>query len=113
MPENTIKTIVENSAGYFWFVFLAIWGGTTHYISRIKKNGQVFSFAELIGEWSISAFAGIMTAYVCQSMQVDFFMTAALVGMAGHMGGRGLFMFETLIKDRWTKVFGKIEGDIK
>jgi len=98
MPEQTIKTIVENGAGYLWFVFLAIWGGTASYVSRLKKSKGCFSLVELLGEWTISGFSGIITAYVCNHFELEFFMTAALAGMAGHMGGRSIFLIEKLLK---------------
>jgi len=109
MPEQTIKAVVENSMGYLWFVFMALWGGTASYVGRLKKTGEGFSFIELIGEWSISGFSGIVTAYICQSVEIDFYLTAALAGMSGHMGGRGIFLIETYFKNRAAKVLGKIE----
>jgi len=112
MPE-TVKAIVENSVGYIWFFLMALWGGTASYISRIKKTGCGFSTAELIGEWFISGFAGVVTAHVCLSVEMDFYKTAALVGIAGHMGGRGLFIVESLVKNRLFKMFGNVSDKSK
>ena len=100
MPENIVRYAVESSLGYVWFVFMAIWGGTASYLSRLKKANGLFSIAELFGEWMISGFAGITTAYFCQSYGFDFYMTASLTGIAGHMGGRGIFIIENAIKNR-------------
>ncbi len=103
MPENTVKTLLESCAGYFWFIFLAIWGGTASYISRLKRTGSHFSFIELMGEWTISGFTGIVTAYACNSFGFDFYKTAALTGIAGHLGGRGMFMLENYLKNKYLK----------
>jgi len=108
MPENIAKTIVENSLGYVWFLFMAVWGGTVSYISRLKKHKCCFSVAELIGEWTISGFTGILTAYICTFMKLEFYQTAFAVGIAGHLGGRGLFMFESILKSKINKI---VESD--
>lgn len=112
MPEAA-RAIVENSVGYIWFFLMALWGGTASYITRIKKTGCCFSTVELIGEWFISGFAGVVTAHMCLSLEMDFYKTAAMVGIAGHMGGRGLFIIESLVKNRLIKCFGKIDTQNK
>ena len=62
----------EQGIGYIWFIMLAIWGGTVNYLTRINRgNVQFFSFFELMGEWFISGFAGLLTAYVCIEMEVE------------------------------------------
>ena len=104
MPENSapiIKQFFEAGLGYLWFVVLAIWGGTANYITRRKKDKSMpFSLIELLGEWVISAFAGILTALICAEMGMSYYMTAAVAGVAGHMGGRAIFMLELAIQKR-------------
>lgn len=91
-----IVKILEAGLGYFWFVLLAIWGGTVNYLSRIKQGKvETFSFVELVGEWAISGFAGLLTAYICISMDLSWHMTAFFTGISGHLGGRAIFMFES------------------
>lgn len=92
--ESFLKVALENGLGYIWFILLALWGGTVSYISRVRKHRKPFSFVELIGEWTISGFAGLITAYICKEMQFSFYLTAALTGMCGHMGGRAIFILE-------------------
>lgn len=84
----------------FWFVALAAWGGTVNYLSRLKRYKTTFSFIELMGEWAISGFAGLITAYACAANDVSYPLTAALSGIAGHMGGRAIYILE-------TRFFGK------
>lgn len=92
--------------GWMWFLLIAAWGGTANYISRLKRQGAPFSLMELIGEWTVSAFAGVITAYVCMEMNFSFYATAALVGVAGHMGGRGIALMELFIENELQRRFG-------
>lgn len=94
---SLIKQIIESGLGYFWFLFLAVWGGTANYLSRRKTDSAPFSFAELVGEWAISGFAGIITALLCQHYGISEVMTYAAAGLAGHMGGRSIALFEQLV----------------
>ena len=92
------KALIDGGLGYAWFALLAIWGGTVNYIFRVSRNKNVrFSFVELIGEWTISAFAGIMTALICQEMGLSLILTSALAGISGHMGGRAIYMMEQFV----------------
>lgn len=104
MPDGnggmTLARIIENGAGYLWFLLLAVWGGTVNYINRVKKTGLPFSIVELIGEWAISGFVGIVTIYVCMSMKMGYYETGAIVGIAGHMGGRAIFIMEKWMQDK-------------
>lgn len=96
-----------SSFGLLWLSLLAIWGGTANYLARIKSSAVPFSALELVGEWTISAFAGIITAYVCYEMGFSFQMTAAMAGIAGHMGGRGIALVENWVTMLIRKRYGK------
>lgn len=98
--SNIIKMLVDAGLGYLWFIFLAIWGGTVSYINRVRKAETPFSLVELFGEWAISGFAGLITAYLCAEMGMSFYMTAALTGISGHMGGRAIFIMEKWFQHR-------------
>lgn len=91
-----IAKLAETGLAWFWFIVLAVWGGTANYISRVRKEGMKFSTVELIGEWSISGFAGVITALLCMEMGMSQLLTFALVGISGHAGGRAIFVLETL-----------------
>jgi len=98
MDEHSpiIKWLLDNAA-YAWFVMLAMWGGTANYISRQLRQNLPFSVVELIGEWSISGFSGLLTAYLCTHLELTFAMTAVATGIAGHMGGRSIFIIEQIV----------------
>ena len=96
--EPGIFKSVWNSAGqvfaWAWLLAIALWGGTANYITRIKKTGARFSIIELIGEWSVSGFAGLITALVGAEAGWSFYFTAAAAGVSGHMGGRAIGLLE-------------------
>lgn len=113
MPDNAsgfISKFFESGVGYIWFILLAIWGGTVNYIGRLKQMKDTkFSFVELIGEWAISGFAGLLTAYVCIELKFSWHMTAFFTGIAGHLGGRAIFLFELYFKNKLPKLFNNIK----
>lgn len=101
------SAVATSSFGFLWLLVLSAWGGTASYLTRLKKSKAPFSFMELVGEWTISAFAGVVTAYACYEMNFSFYATAACAGIAGHMGGRGIALVERGIERLWHKRFGK------
>jgi len=96
--EYDIKEVFN----YAWFVFMGIWGGTVSYLERVAKTGKHNLFRLSI-EWPVSAFTAIITAYACDYFDFSFATTSGLTGMAGHMGGRALFIIEKMIKNKIDK----------
>lgn len=98
-PDDLFTKLASSAVGYFFLLGLAIWGGTVNYLTRIK-HGKVekFSFAELVGEWTISGFAGVLTFYICSEMALSWNMTAFFSGISGHLGGRAIYIFENYFK---------------
>ena len=80
--------------GWLWIFCLAVWGGTASYIARVRKARLPFSFVELVGEWTISGFAGVITGYLCYAAGFPDYVTMAFAGVSGHMGGRAIALFE-------------------
>ncbi|SRR5258708_14267553 len=76
-------------------VLLAIWGGVTSYL-RKKKNTGVNAFIpiELIEHLTVSGFTGVIVALLCKYYNLDFYISAAIVGMSGHMGSKVLDRLE-------------------
>lgn len=78
-----------------WVTMLASAGGAVSYYQRFKNGlAAKFTFAELIGEMGTSAFTGWITFLLCNAAELDQTVSAALVGIAGHMGARLLFKLE-------------------
>lgn len=110
--ERITALIGATGLGFIWFFLMAVWGGTANYVSRLRKSKAPFSIMELIGEWSVSAFAGIITAFICYELEFSFYATAALAGIAGHMGGRAIGMLEQAALAMWSKRTGiKLDED--
>lgn len=96
-----IKDALTDFGAYIWFSVLAVLGGTANYISKVRANRQkAFSVVELIGEWVVSAFTGLMTAYMCVSAGMSFELTCCAAGVAGHAGGRGIYLLEQIMLAR-------------
>jgi len=49
---------------------------------------------EIIGELTTSGFAGVMTFWLCEAADINGLITAVLIGISGHMGGRAIFIIE-------------------
>jgi hypothetical protein len=85
--------------GGLWLVLLAMWGGTVRYVMAIRKDGRQFKFTSLFIEWIVSGFTGVLTAYMCFSAGASWQVTCFIVGVAGHMGGRALYLLEKKFKN--------------
>ena len=101
--SNIFRQLIETGIGWLWFIVLAIWGGTANYISRIRKDKMKFSAVELIGEWTISGFAGVVTGLLCMEYGMSLNMTFVMVAIAGHAGGRAIFVLEKFWQSRIQK----------
>ena len=87
---------------YTWVFCLAILGGIVNFMRKLQ-NGQtrIFNIAELVGEVVTSGFAGVITFWLCENSNLSPLVTAALVGISGHMGSRALFLFEDFLKSKF------------
>lgn len=100
-PEDLFTKLASSAVGYLFLLGLAIWGGTVNYLTRIKQGKvEKFSFAELVGEWTISGFAGVLTFYICSELELSWNMIAFFSGISGHLGGRAIFIFENYFKSK-------------
>ena len=87
---------------YSWVFGLAILGGVVNFMRKIKQgSARAFNVVELIGEIVTSAFAGVLTFWLCENASISPLITAALVGISGHMGSRALFLFEDFLKSKF------------
>lgn len=113
LSQRFIEFIQSTGLTYVWLLLLAVWGGTASYLGRLRKQNLPFSIAELLGEWVISGFAGVITAYLCLWAGFDYMVTFAMAGVAGHMGGRAIALIEQGVvgwfKTKWP--WGKVNED--
>lgn len=90
---------------YSWVFLLSIMGGVVSYI-RKRRMGKIarFSITELVGEMVTSAFAGLLTFFLCEAAKIPPMLAAALIGISGHMGSRLIFMLEELLQ-KWYEQY--------
>ena len=102
MPEKDPTTY--SLITYAWVCILSAWGGMVNWI-RKRKSGDTrpFNFMELVGEIMTSAFAGMLTFWLCEASSLQPLITAALVGISGHMGSRAIYHMETWAEARFMK----------
>lgn len=80
---------------YAWVLTLSAWGGIVSFNSKMKQGiSRPFNIAELMGEICTSAFAGVLTFYLCEAAEIAPILSAAFVGVSGHMGSRAIFKIE-------------------
>lgn len=86
---------------YGFMLAVAILGGFVSWYAKVRRNeipgGSVF---HLIGEITTSAFAGMLTFFACEYANFPQLLTAALVGVSGHMGAKIITLVEEAAKKR-------------
>lgn len=87
---------------YAWVFALATLGGTVSFIRKVKQgHARAWNFTEFVGEIVVSAFAGLITFFLCDWSGLDARLTAAFIGISGHMGSRAIFHFENYFTRRF------------
>lgn len=83
---------------YSWVALVACLGGVVSFIRKVR-DGVVhrFSITEFIGELITSAFAGLITFFMCEAAKLDPMLSAAFIGISGHMGSRAIFIIENYL----------------
>jgi hypothetical protein len=90
---------------YAWIVGIGALGGLVSYIRKVNAGFiHKWSIMEFIGEIVTSAFVGVLTFWICEWAKLSPLLTAAFVGVAGHMGSRCLFMFENWLKRKFAQI---------
>lgn len=106
MLDRIQDSLISSFSGWLtlvWVIGLSIWGGTVSYLHKLSKYGIPFSLFKFMAEIITAAFVGLITFLLCQSSGISMTITAALVGISGHMGTRALFILEK----KYERLFGK------
>ena len=88
---------------YAWVLGLSVLGGFVSFINKLKEGKtRAFNIAEFLGEIATSAFTGVITFWLCENAQFSPLITAALVGISGHMGSRAISLFEEFLSKKFS-----------
>lgn len=110
MPEKDPTTYAALT--YVWIIVLSCVGGIVSFMRKVKsREARPFNVPEFLGEILTSGFTGVITFYLCEWANLNQLLTAALVGISGHMGSRALILFERWAEKRFTG--GINDGDDK
>ena len=102
MPEKSPETY--SILTYGWVFALAILGGVVSFMRKLQSgHTRAFNIIEFVGEIVTSAFAGVLTFWMCEHSGLSPLVTAAFVGISGHMGSRAIFMAEGWLAKQFPK----------
>jgi len=89
---------------YSWVLGLSMVGGVVSFMRKIREGkARAFNILELVGEIVTAGFAGVLTFWLCEAGEIDPLVSAALVGIAGHMGSRTILLLEQWAETKLPK----------
>ncbi len=87
---------------YGFTLAVALLGGLVSWLAKVRRgDAQLWNVMQLVGELCTSAFAGLLAFWLCEWSSAPPLMTAALTGIAGHMGTRAISVFEEFAQKRF------------
>ena len=93
----TMKSIIPT----LWMAAIAMIGGYVNFRTKVKQgNARAWNITELIGEMFVSGVVGVVTFWIFRGFEINEWLTAAGVAIAGHLGSRGIFMAEKAIEKK-------------
>ena len=79
---------------YLWVIVVSMFGGLVSFIRRRNATTPRPPLKEqlgiLFGELAISAFAGLITYWLCQYWGLESALTAVFIAVSGHLGGKSI-----------------------
>jgi len=108
MPEKNLDIVscLKSMLPYLTTILLSMWGGSVHYLQKIKKQSLKFKWGELWFDLVISSFAGVLTYFLCQWGNITGPKSAFLIAISGHMGTRVIASF-TVLHERLLRKVGE------
>lgn len=87
---------------YAFLLAIALLGGLVSFYNRVRSGAaQAWNVMHLVGELATAGFAGLLAFWMCAYAGTPHLVTAALVGVAGHMGTRAITAFEEWAAQRF------------
>ena len=85
MPEKDPTTYPLIT--YAWVLLLSSWGGVVSWLRKRKRGiARPFNVIELIGEIMTSAFAGMLTFWLCEASGISRHLSVPLVEYFDQIG---------------------------
>lgn len=82
---------------YGGILAIALLGGMASWFGKVRRGELLmWNISALVGELCISAFSGLIAFYLCDYMNFHQGLTAAIVGVSGHAGTKGINWIENL-----------------
>ncbi len=102
--DGKAKNPLDYSLSQYGLVLgIALLGGAVSWAGKVRAGHlPAWSISHLIGELATSSLAGLICFWICEWSGISPLLTAALTGICGHMGTRGLAMFEAWASQRFT-----------
>lgn len=87
---------------YGFTLAIALLGGLVSWLAKVRKgDAQLWNVMQLVGELCTSAFAGLLAFWLCEWSGAPPLLSAAMTGIAGHMGTRAISTFEEFAQKRF------------
>jgi hypothetical protein len=111
---TTVTTTIRDPLNYplrqYGFILaIALLGGAVSWYGKVRKGElKMGQLGALVGELTTSAMTGLLAFWVCEYLKADPLLTACLVGVAGHAGGKAIEWAEELARKRAEAALGVI-----
>lgn len=90
-----------------FILLMSLLGGFASWYNKVKRGElAATNLFALVGEFAISALAGLVSFMVCDYFSIPIGLTAAIAGLAGHAGAKGLSIAEVLLQRFAEKKLG-------
>lgn len=92
---------------YLWVLAVSGLGGLVNFHRKMREGQtRAFNVTEFLGELVTSAFAGLLTFWLCESANIDRLVAAVMIAVSGHMGSRAIFGLEKWMEVRTAGAIG-------
>lgn len=110
MAQATKDPLGYSLKTYGLILGMSLLGGFVSWYAKVRRGDLPgWSLMQLVGELCTSAFAGLVAFWLCEWANFPQLLTAPIVGVAGHMGTRGIQLLERIGEARARRLLG-VEG---
>lgn len=103
MPEKT--PLDYPTVQYFLVALLGAIGGLVSVLQEFfEQIGKCWKRAitSAIVSMVTSGFCGVLAFWLCESLEIKPLVTAFVIGISGHMGGRALNVVEKIVVEKFN-----------